>query len=155
MDWVLVIGLILGGLIVIAIEVIFVPGTTIVGFLGAGMTLAGLYLGYKDFGTQTGHLLLGGTVVFSVIGVVLAVKFRVWEWFALKKNVDGRVVGNKSTSVVVGQEGITVSALRPMGTADFEGEYYEVTTLGNYLASESKIKIVAIEGQRIVVEPLS
>ena len=54
-----------------------------------------------------------------------------------------------------GEEGITVSALRPSGKADIQGKLYEVTTLGNFVSSGSRIKIVRISSNQIIVEPIN
>ncbi len=58
--------------------------------------------------------------------------------------------------LAVGQEGITLSALRPIGKAEFEDKEFEVKTLGNYLETGTPIKIIAIDkSKQIIVEPLS
>jgi membrane-bound ClpP family serine protease len=53
-----------------------------------------------------------------------------------------------------GEEGITVSALRPIGTADFHGKIFEVKTSGEYVSNAIKIKIVKIRVNDILVEPI-
>ncbi len=62
MEWFAVIGLIILGIGLVVIEVVFVPGTTVVGIAGFICTGFGIYLGYDYFGNVTGSILL----VFSI-----------------------------------------------------------------------------------------
>ncbi|MFT6941450.1 MAG: membrane-bound ClpP family serine protease, partial [Cyclobacteriaceae bacterium] len=53
MDWIIVISLIVFGLGLIIVEVIFVPGTTVVGIAGLIIGTYGVYEAYSSFGTTT------------------------------------------------------------------------------------------------------
>lgn len=53
-----------------------------------------------------------------------------------------------------GEEGVTVSALRPIGSAEFQGKIFEVKTSGEYVSNAIKVKIVRIRLNDIVVEPI-
>jgi membrane-bound ClpP family serine protease len=55
----------------------------------------------------------------------------------------------------VGNEGVAVSALRPMGTADFQDKMIEVKTNGDYLAPGTRIRITKIITNDILVEPIT
>ena len=57
--------------------------------------------------------------------------------------------------VQIGDEGITLSTLRPMGKAEFHNQTFEVKTAGNYIDRGEKVKITHIESHQIVVEPLN
>jgi membrane-bound ClpP family serine protease len=134
-EWITVISLILFGLFLIVAEIIFVPGTTLVGIVGFIFLLTGIGFSFKYFGSETGWTIVGVTSVAS--GLIL--------YYSFKANVWSRV----------GAEGQTVSALRPMGKAEIENKLYEVKTLGEYLDSGSKIRIIKIESNQIIVEPIN
>jgi membrane-bound ClpP family serine protease len=67
----------------------------------------------------------------------------------------GREEGYSSTTAtddLLGLEGITTSLLRPAGTADFQGRKLDVVTDGEYIPKGTRVRIVQVEGFRIVVE---
>ena len=57
--------------------------------------------------------------------------------------------------VQIGDEGVTISTLRPMGKAEFHDKTFEVKTSGNYVERGERVKITRIDSHQIVVEPLN
>ena len=55
-------------------------------------------------------------------------------------------------SDLVGQEGRAVSVLRPSGKAEINGTVYSVETEGEYIPQGSRIRVVRIRGNRILVK---
>lgn len=155
MEWITVIALILVGVVLIVVEIIFIPGTTVVGIIGFFMTLAGIAMSFKFFGTQAGWITLGVTGVFSGLIMFWALRSKAWERFSLKTAMDGKVNEGALTGLREGEEGVAVSSLRPRGKADIGGKLYEVTTRGNFLDSGTRIKIIQVSSNQILVEPLN
>ena len=71
-----------------------------------------------------------------------------------KSAIESKVNEGLTAHLNEGEEGVTVSALRPMGTADFHGKIFEVKTSGEYVANAIRVKIVKIRVNDIVVEPI-
>ncbi|HEX5171980.1 MAG TPA: NfeD family protein [Cyclobacteriaceae bacterium] len=155
MEWVTVISLVLVGIVLIVVEIIFIPGTTIVGIIGFCVMLGGIVLSFSHFGQSTGWLVLGGSAVVTGLLVFLSLRTNAWERFSLKGSISSKVNEGSFTGLITGEEGISVSALRPSGKADIKGKLYEVTTLGNFVASGTKIKIIRILSNQIIVEPIN
>jgi len=57
-------------------------------------------------------------------------------------------------AVQLGQEGVAMSQLRPSGVGRFDGKRINVVTRGELIETNSKIKIVAIDGNSIIVKEL-
>jgi membrane-bound ClpP family serine protease len=64
------------------------------------------------------------------------------------KPVDGSIT---RPPVAVGQRGVALSELRPMGTADFGGATVEVSSEMGTIAPRTPVKVVAFENNRPVV----
>ena len=154
-EWLAVILLIFFGLGFIIAEIIFVPGTTLLGLFGLIFTIIGVIISYISFGAGIGTivLLVAGTI--GVGALVYSLKSGVWEKFALKGSINSKVNEGEKEDLQVGEEGITVSSLRPMGKGEFKERIYEVTTLGNFLTTGTKIRIVSIKNNKIIVEPIN
>ena len=55
----------------------------------------------------------------------------------------------------IGEEGISISSLKPIGKALFKEQEFEVRTSGEYLRENLPIKIVKIDHNKIIVEPVT
>lgn len=153
-DWIAVIIHIFFGLGFIVAEIIFVPGTTLLGLLGLVFTITGVVLGYLSFGGGTGTLILAITLLVGISIIIYSFKSGVWERFALKSSSNSRFNEGELLNIQVGEEGRTISALRPVGKADFRDKIFEVTTLGNFLPSGTRIRVVSIKNNKIFIEPI-
>jgi membrane-bound ClpP family serine protease len=155
MEWLTVISLIVVGIILVVVEIIFVPGTTVVGLLGGLLAVVGVVLSFSYFGNQTGWYTLAATSILSGGLLYWSLRSRAWERFSLKTTIDGRVNEIDLNSLKTGDEGSAVSALRPMGKAEIGGRLFEVTSLGIYIETGTRIRIVRVSSNQIVVEPVN
>ncbi len=152
--WIIIISLLLIGLALIIVELIFIPGTTVVGLLGLVFSIAGIVVCYRHFGNATGFYVLIGMLTVSLGTLFISFRTGAWTRFSLKSSMDSKVNEGMLAMVSIGDEGITLSSLRPIGKAEFNQKTYEVKTSGTYLDSGEKVKITQIESHQIVVEPL-
>lgn len=154
-EWSTVVSLIGFGLILVVAEIIFVPGTTIVGVIGFCFLIAGVGLSFKYFGAEVGWIMLGSTAV--ACGGLLYFSFTsdVWKRFSLKSFSNSKVNEGDFDKLAVGMEGQTISALRPIGKAELNNQTVEVKTNGGYVDSGSKIRIVKIISNQIIVETIN
>lgn len=154
MDWITVIGLIIIGIALIVAEIIFIPGTTIVGVCGFIFGCAGVYFGYSYFGSATGNIIL---VVSAIIGFVVTIySFRsnAWERFSLKGENTGRFNDDFKVHLTIGSEGKTISSLKPIGKAIFGDQIVEVKSHGDFISENQKVKVIRTDSNKIIVEPI-
>lgn len=154
MDWITITLLVAAGVILMVLEVIFIPGTTVVGILGIISAGIGVYGAYDSFGSTTGTLVLAGVMTVSVGSLILSLRSGMWTRFSLRQQNRARFNEDQLTGLAEGSEGVTVSVLRPMGKASFADKEYEVTSHGNYLSAGQAVRIVKIQHQKIIVEPI-
>ncbi|MBG8554429.1 NfeD family protein [Hymenobacter guriensis] len=152
MDWLTIALLLLFGLLFVAAEVIFIPGTTIVGLVGLGLLIAGIWLSYRDLGTPLGHYMLLGSALVVGLLVYVGLRPRNLNKMALTSVNNTSVHDIRRPDVPAGTVGRTLSALRPAGTALFAEARREVVTRGEFLAAGTPIRVLGIEQNRIVVE---
>jgi membrane-bound ClpP family serine protease len=155
MEWYLILSLIAIGLLLLIIEIIFIPGTSVAGFVGFVLMLTGVWLSFSYFGKSTGWIMVGGTAAAS--GLILFWTFRTkpWRQFALKSSIQSKVNEGATDGLQVGTKGKTVSALRPMGKAELDGKLFEVTSTGGFVESGTEIRIIKVSSNQILVEPLN
>ena len=154
-EWMTVISLILFGLALLVAEIIFVPGTTLVGLFGFVFLVVGVSLSFNYFGRETGWITVGGSAVTAGVLVYFAFKSNVWGRFSLKSSNKGKVNEGELDGLALGEEGIAMSALRPSGKAELKDKTFEVRTQGSYVDSGTRIRIIKILSNQIIVEPIS
>ncbi len=155
MDWLTVIGLILFGTFLIVAEIIFVPGTTIVGVLGFIFSSYAIYLGYDYFGASVGTFILAGSFLANVMALVVAFKSKSWERFSLKNTMKGKFNEDFELDLEVGDQGQSISSLKPVGKASFRDQEIEVRSNGGYINENTDIEIIRIESKKIFVQPVN
>jgi membrane-bound ClpP family serine protease len=139
------------GIALVVIEVLFVPGTTFVGLIGFLLMAVGVWYCFNNYGSKAGILLASGSLVLMVLIFYWGYKKNVWKKFALNTENDVRLAQKAIDYLQVGQEGITISALRPSGIAEFDGKRIEVQTFGELLDAGVNVKILEIRGNEVFV----
>ncbi len=154
MDWITIIGLIFLGTFLIIAEIIFVPGTTIVGILGLIFSIYGVYLGYDYYGASTGTIILLVASVVNVAALVIAFKGKSWERFSLKGSIKGKFNEDLKIELKIGDKGMTISSLKPVGKAMFDDHEIEVRSNGGFVDENVEIEVIRIESSKIFVQPI-
>ncbi|TVQ09761.1 MAG: hypothetical protein EA361_14910 [Bacteroidetes bacterium] len=155
MSWLVILTIIVIGLIFLLLEMLVVPGTTVVGVVGLAMMAFGVYSVYSEFGPATGTYALAGTIIFTIGGITIALKSNTWKKAMLGTEVDGKVNTVEIDKVKPGDEGMAITRLNPMGKALINDEYYEVTSKDNLLNQNTPIVVTKVEGNKIIVKSKS
>jgi len=143
------------GIALVVIEVLFVPGTTFVGLIGFLLMALGVWYCFNYYGSTAGILLASASLILMVLVFYWGYKKNVWKKFALNTKNDTRLAQKALNYLEIGQEGITISALRPSGIAEFNGKRAEVQTFGELLDAGINVKIIEIKGNEIFVSTTS
>ena len=154
MEWTVLITLLVLGMILIVVEIVFIPGTTIVGILGFVCLIGGIYSAFESFGQRTGNIVMISSGVFLIASVVYIFKAKSWEKMALNKTIDSKVNEVNIEGLTIDSIAMSVSALRPMGTIEFENEQFEAETNGEFIEAKSAVKIISINSNEIIVEKI-
>jgi membrane-bound ClpP family serine protease len=152
--WIIIIALLAIGLTLMLVELVFIPGTTVVGLLGLVFAIVGIVTSYQHFGNTVGLYVLIGVSFVTLAGLFYSFRSGAWSRFSLNSSMEGKVNEGILTAVHVGDEGVTLSSLRPIGKAEFHATAYEVKTSGAYLNSGERVRITQIAAHQIVVEPV-
>jgi membrane-bound ClpP family serine protease len=153
LEWLSVLLLIGVGLILLTIEMIFVPGTTILGIVGLICIVIGVFLSFQYFGSGVGWSVLIISSAVGLTALIYSLRSGVWDKFALKKTIDGHFNEEFPIEIQVGDVGEAVSALRPIGKADFNNKLIEVRSDGNYVKTGERIQVIRVDDNKVYVEP--
>ena len=146
----LVITLLVAGVVLLLLETVL-PGM-IAGIAGFGCLVAGVAFGYVEFGLRTGNWILFAVIAGLTGGFCAWIKFFPDSPMG-RVLVSQREVGSIGTDQpeLLHQTGVAHSNLRPSGTAIIGGKRVDVVTEGGMIERGTAIKVVGIEGLRVVV----
>jgi len=153
MSWVVIASLIIIGLIFLILEILVVPGTTVVGIVGFILMGIGLWQTYIVYGSPIGHYVLGGSLLLTLGALGLSLRSKTWNRAMLHTEISSKANVYDLTKINVGDSGKTVSRLAPMGKAFINDEYYEVRSSGEFVDQETNITVTKIEFNKIFVKP--
>ena len=136
----------------------FMPGFGLPGFSGIVLECITLVLTWKEHSAvATLGMLL---VVLAVLAIAISMSLRSATTGKLSRSklihneTESNEAGYRATQdleVFVGREGQTTTVLRPTGIADFEGVRLNVSSEGDYIQAGTKVRIIKVEGSKILV----
>jgi len=152
--------LFLVGFFLLLAEIFIIPGFGVAGISGIIAIIISIFLTFGNITQATYSILIA--LGLSTVGFFLLIKYipstRTWKKFILstqQKRELGYTVGTKDLKRLNGKIGITITPLRPSGKAEVNGKKLNVVTQGEYVALNTKIKIISVEGNKIVVEAVN
>jgi membrane-bound serine protease (ClpP class) len=145
----IIVTLLILGAVLLFLETLL-PGL-ITGTIGFLCLTAAVILGYRE-GIQTGNIILAIVLVGLVIGVFIWLKYFPESRMA-RKFISRTAVGDLGVDrpELLNGIGTALTQLRPSGTASINGQRVDVVTEGGLIERGAAVKVVAVEGTRIVV----
>jgi membrane-bound ClpP family serine protease len=150
MTWTIIILLILIGLVFLVLEILVIPGATVVGILGFALVLLGVIQSYLVYGSIAGHITLGVTIILTFITIYFTLKSKTWNKAMLKDEITGKV-NELDPRIQVGDTGKTISRLAPAGKALIKGILLEVQSMEGFVDHEKEVVISKIEDNKVFV----
>lgn len=133
----------------------FHPGFGFPGIIGGILLIMGVVLSAKT--AMQGFIMF--IVILAILGALLLIILKSFSKGKLSKelvledrqNKESGYIGSEDLEYFLNKEGITKTVLRPAGIADFNGVKLDVISEGGYIEKERDVKIIKVEGRRIVV----
>ncbi|TFH14222.1 MAG: hypothetical protein E4H02_10310 [Lentisphaerales bacterium] len=145
--------LLVSGILLICLE-IFVPGG-VLGVLGAVALIAAMIVSFAAFSANAAMLACVGIILLLGIMIVLWIRYfpksGIGKAMMLSKTGSDFYAAEEGLEALTGQEGETVSELRPAGFAIIGGRRVDVLTEGEMIAKKTRVRVTRVEGNRVVV----
>lgn len=149
----LIISLIIIGLLLLFAEILLIPGVGIAGILGLVSLGGSCFYAFNQMGSTVGAIVTAVNVALVVGLSIYVLRAKTWKRLSLDTNIDSKAVAD--TGLAVGDRGVTVSRLAPMGSVRFDTELVEVKALEGFVDPEVEVEIVLMEEGKIYVKPVS
>ena len=101
---------------------------------------------------MAGGIVVAVVLILSFAATVVSLRSKTWRRFSLKQKLDSSVMPEPlQQSVRVGDTGMTVSRLAPMGKVEIGGKIYEAKSMDSYIDPRREVEVVGFENFNIIV----
>ena len=136
---------------------VFIPSGGILGIFSFLSLVGGIFIFFKH---STAAGVIGVIIAVVMIPVVLVFAYRVLPKTRFGKTVllappevsQGKGIPDREKlNATLGQTGVVLSDLRPVGTVDFLGKRIECVAETGYISKDIKVKVIKVEGSQVTV----
>ena len=157
-SWLVILLLLFLGFALILIELFIIPGFGLTGLSGlVSLAIASYFAFTRVRSPWAGWGALLGTLVILTIFIKFFPMTRSWKRMRLNAREDskkGFAASSSQLEELVGKTGVSLTILRPAGTAKIEGKRVDVVTEGIFIPKDTDIKVVMVKGNRVVVRKI-
>jgi membrane-bound ClpP family serine protease len=151
----LIITLIAVGILLLAIEVLIIPGFGFAGVIGLLSIIGAVVLAFVEYGQVTGLIVLGCVILITSVATWLILRSNTWKNISLKDIISSKVDSDPSEKgLTVGTKGVAISRLAPGGMARFGKTDTEVRSRSGMIDSGKAIEIVTTDDSKIIVKQI-
>lgn len=151
--------IIIGVLLLLAValvilELFFLPGLSLAGLAAVFFYGGALYYAFAHLGITAGIITLAGAIVVTWLLIYCFLHSRMLDKMKLKTEIDGTAPTNVSQTINVGDKGLALSRLNPMGTVLIDGRAVEAHSTGEYIEESTPVWVIKVEPAAVVVSPV-
>lgn len=154
---IIIISLILIGVALMLAEIFLLPGITVAGIAGGVMMVGSIVYAFYYVGATTGYITIAANVVVGVGAFIFVIKSNALEHIALKTDIEAVVEQPEVQGLVVGDKGVALSRLNPIGKVEFSNESVveAKSVTGEFIDAGESVEIVHIEKVTVLVKASS
>ncbi len=146
--------LILAGILLFLLEFLVVPGVTIAGIAGLLFMGGAVYLAFENFDTTTGVLVLAAVLIIIIISLVFALRAKTWKRISLKTDIDSNVGELQGQGIQVGDQGVTLTRLNPIGSVLINDKKMEGHSMGGLIDEKTQVEVTKVAHTYVNVKPI-
>lgn len=154
-EFIIIMAAILLGIVLLLVEIFFLPGIGIAAVLGVASTIGGIVYAYIEMGSTVGTItLLVSALIFGGLFYWM-LKSDMMHRIGLKTDIDSKVDNSDLNRIEVGQQGRSISRLNPIGKVMIgdvmvEGKSFD----GAFINENRPVEAIKIDGFRVIVKEI-
>lgn len=142
------------GVLFLVAELVLLPGLSVGGVLSLVCYGSAIYLAFRDYDPWTGSIVVAAVVLLSLVATIVSLRAKTWQRLSLKQEIDSSSMASPATELKVGDRGMTLSRLAPMGKVDFGGRTYEAKSLDSFVDPRREVEIIGFENFNVIVKTI-
>lgn len=146
------------GAVLLIIEIFLIPGFGITGVAGIIAMVGSMFLSFGVSNIYQGTLVIFFALLISIVFMIIIARYlpnsKLFNSrFALEADTSG-YYSSVSYQYLLNMEGFSDTFFRPAGILNIDGKRYDAVSDGEFIKRGSRVKVVLIEGNRIVVKEI-
>lgn len=138
-------------IMLLLLEIFLLPGITVAGAGGVLFALGGLFYAYM-VSTTVGHITLAVSIVLFAAVFFWLLRAKSFNKVALHAEVDSRLTSSRELGIAVGDEGVTLSRLAPIGKAKINGITVEAKSQDVLIDEQQPVVVIRVDGYNVIVK---
>ena len=152
MDIFIIALLIFIGLVMVILEVFFLPGITIAGISAVLFFVGAVFYAFMQLCEFAGYITIAVSVIVTIVGIVIFIRSRSLDRMALKTTIDSVAPTLVSDQIKVGDEGVTLSRLNPMGSVLINDVTVEARTREDFIDEDTPVVVEKVDRTTVIVQ---
>lgn len=149
---ILIIGtLLIIGIFLIILEIFFLPGITIAGIASVLFLAGAVYYAFAELGVTECLVVLAVAIIASIVVIVWFMRSKTLNRMSLHTEIDSVAPTLVDARVKVGDTGVTLSRLNPMGQVLIGDEKIEAKSLDGFIDEGQSVQVVKVENTSVIV----
>ncbi len=153
MDILFVIVLILLAMFLVIVEALLLPGITVAAIGAVASVIYAVYIVFRDYGFMWAMITFVVAAILSLLALFYAMRRKNLSKISLNTNSDSSVP-KVSDSVKIGEHGLAVTRLSPMGSVLINGKSYEAKSISGMLNPKSEVVVVGFDDNVVTVKSI-
>lgn len=154
LDTIILAVLIIVAILLLILEVFFLPGLSVAGIMSAVFYIVSIYYAFSRISVLAGFITIAIAIVLSIFVIWYFMRSRTLDKISLHENINETAPTQIASSIQVGDEGMTLSRLNPMGRVLVNGVSVEARAL-QYIDENVAVKVVKVDVTSVLVEPVT
>lgn len=151
----LVITLIFVGILLLAAELVIIPGFGVAGILGVASLVASCWVAFTYISTTAGVIAIAANILLVIVSTILMLRSRTWKKLSLTTNINAKADSAPAEKgVAIGEKGTTLSRLAPGGKILVGTTIMEGFTRDGIIDAGKGIQVCGIEDNKVYVEEI-
>ncbi len=153
MIWIIGLLVVVGALMLV-VELVLLPGITLAAIGALACYGGAAWMAYKNYGVGGLLWVVVAVIVLSVVATWVSLRAKTWQKLALKDKIESTSGEAPARDVAVGERGVALGRLAPMGTVVIGGRNYEAKTQGEFVDQRTEVEVVGFENLNVIVKPV-
>lgn len=149
------------GIFLVFIEILLIPGFGAAGVPGLVIFFVGIGMVWLKSGVTTALIYTSVAIIFVIPIAAISLSLirdtvvgKAFILSAAERSDEGYHAASEELTMLVGKSGKSVTPLRPAGVATINGQRIDIVTQGEFVAPDTEIEVIQVEGSRVVVRSL-
>ncbi len=153
LDVVILLVLISLAIFLLILELFFLPGVSIAALFSLAFYGAAIFFAFAHIGSTVGFITLIVSLLLTIFIIWYFMRSRTLDKMSLHTNIDSTAPTRVSSNINIGDQGITISRLNPMGRVLIGNVTVEARSI-DFIDEGTPVIIKHIEQTTIFVEPV-